>query len=376
MKRLLLKNFTERYRHGKRTLVAALSVLLTIVAQTGCGQTDVSALLERQSSEAGTHTPVSKESFYFDTVCQITVYDMDGADELDETSWEAAAQGVITEAFSLCREYEQILSKTKEGSDVWNINHAEGKPVLCDARTIELIRKGVYYGDLSQGAFDITIGRAEDLWDFHGESPSVPEAGELAEAVSHVDYTGIQTDEEAGTVQLADPEAEIDLGGIAKGYIADAVSERLEQEQVTAAIISLGGNIVCVGEKAADTPFCIGIETPYSDRTQIVGSAQVADGTVVTSGVYERFFTVGDKEYHHILDPQTGYPVETDVLGVTLEGALGTSGDCDALSTICLALGSESGAELVEKLEGYEAVFVLRDGSVVSTSGASFTPSQ
>lgn len=379
------RRHTQRKHFALRCVCRSVAVLLTvsaIIAQTGCGRSDGKTQDSKAGQEGGSASsldssrePVSRESFYFDTICMITVYGMEEESGMAADAWEDSAGGAIADAFSLCREYEQLLSKTVEGSDVWNINHAEGQPVACDARTAELIRKGVEYGDLSGGVFDITIGKAEDLWDFHSDHPSVPGEEALADAVSHVDYTKIRIDGDAGTVQLTDPEAEIDLGGIAKGYIADAVSVRLKKDGVTSAVISLGGNIACIGEKAENTPFRIGIETPYSDRTEIVGSAEGADATLVTSGVYERYFTSDGKEYHHILDPETGYPVETDVLGVTVEGALGTSRDCDALSTICLALGSEKGRELIEGLEGYEAVFILRDGSVVMTDGADFTPS-
>ncbi len=378
-------------KHMKRITALLLSIL-AIITQSGCSNA-ASGIQEKTSAASTELNPVTKESFYFDTVCQITVYRMSESDEtenaeaadgqgsakskesspLEETEWEESAGRIIDGAFALCSEYEKLLSKTVEGSDIWNINHAGGESVSCDERTIELIQKGIQYGELSGGVFDITIGKAEDLWDFHGDNPKVPEESLLEEAVSHVDYTKIRTDEGNGTVQLLDSEAEIDLGGIAKGYIADAVSEYLQGQGVLSAIISLGGNIVCVGEKEENVPFCIGIETPYSDRTEIVGSADCADGTLVTSGVYERYFTVGEKEYHHILNPQTGYPAQTDVLGVTIEGALGTSGDCDALSTICLSMGSEKGSALIEGLEGYEAVFILRDGSIVTTSGADFT---
>lgn len=380
-----------------------------IITQAGCGQiparlsgTEKADSETKESTVPGaTEDPVTKESFYFDTVCQITVYGIQASGaagakqessvseeeaEQSGTSFSSAAEDVITQAFALCSDYEKLLSKTKEGSDIWNINHADGKPVACDDRTIEIIRKGISYGDLSEGKFDITVGKAEDLWDFHSDSPRVPEKDALTEAVRHVNYRNISVDQDEGTVQLTDPEAEIDLGGIAKGYIADKVCEELRQEGVTSAIVSLGGNIECVGgkpdvtgfttEKTTFSSFSIGIETPYSDRTKIVGSSPLEDGTMVTSGVYERYFTENGKEYHHILDVKTGYPVDSDVLGVTIQGKEGASADCDALSTICLILGSGDGRRLIESMEGYEALFILRDDSVQKTEGMDFTPAQ
>lgn len=313
--------------------------------------------------------PVTKESFYFDTVCDITIYDM-------EDFSKEAADTAIDNAFALCSTYENMLSKTIEGSDIWNINHAGGQPVTVDQETADLIEKGIYYGNLSGGRFDITIGKAEDLWDFETDTPSLPDAEELAEAVSHVDYTKISVD--GTSVQLQDPEMEIDLGGIAKGYIADKVAENLSSQGVTSAIVSLGGNIECVGAKPQDdgstTSFTIGIETPYSDRTEVVGSIPLNNGTAVTSGIYERFITVDGKQYFHILDPDTGYPVDTDVVSVTITADEGHSVDCDALSTTCLLLGTEKGTELIESLDGYDAAFIDEDGSITCTSGMEFTP--
>ena len=368
-----------------------------IIAQTGCGAaghlTAERAQEERAGGAAQGENPVTKESFYFDTICQITIYgiqtsgqedvESEESAQKDEIPFSAAAEDRIAQAFSLCSEYEELLSKTKEGSDIWNINHAGGKPVDCDERTMEIIEKGIAYGDLSEGKFDITVGKAEDLWNFHSDSPKVPKEDALKEAVSHVDYRKISVDLSGGTVQLLDPEAEIDLGGIAKGYIADQVCEFLQKSGVTSAIVSLGGNIECIGGKPETvgfttettdfSPFSIGIETPYSDRAKIVGASPLENGTMVTSGVYERYFTENGKEYHHILDVKTGYPAETDVLGVTIQGAEGTSADCDALSTICLLLGSEKGSRLIENMEGYEALFILRDDSVHKTTGMEFT---
>ncbi len=313
--------------------------------------------------------PVTKQSFYFDTVCQITIYDMDQMSEEN-------AHKAIDQAFEQCSLYEQMLSKTIEGSDIWNVNHANGEPVVVQDDTMTLLQQGIHYGDLSNGRFDIMIGKAADLWDFKAEEPKLPDEEALAAAIQHVDYSKIVVDDTNNTVQLLDPEAEVDLGGIAKGYIADRVADMLEDANVTSAIISLGGNIECVGGKATvdgQSNFTIGIETPYSDMTQIVGAVPVNDGTVVTSGIYERYISVNGTEYHHILDPETGYSVNSDVVGVTIVGGRGKSSDCDALATTCLIYGSQDGLKLIESLDGFEAAFILRDESIVETSGMNLT---
>ena len=393
---------------GRRFAAVLAAAVLCGSLLTGCASSDAGSESEGAASEdsadaAGSDggdaaeeaaDSVSRDSYYFDTICSITVYGMDRTaflasglwdGEASDLTFEDAASAVISDVFSLCNEYENLLSKTREGTDIWNVNHAEGEAVACDERTIELVLMGLYYGELSGGAFDITVGIAADLWDFTSgdDNAYLPDEEVLAAAVEHVDYTVVAVDETAGTIQLLDPEAEIDLGGIAKGYIADAVCERLREVGVTAAIVSLGGNIECVGgkpsvfgfrnEDSETGTFSIGIETPYSGYTDVVGYSKITDATMVTSGVYERYFTLDGQEYHHILDTQTGYPVDTDVLGVTILGGAGMSGDCDALATICLILGADAGYDMISGMDDYEAAFILEDGSILLTDGMDFT---
>ena len=352
-----------RKKYTLLTLISLLGALLGPALLTGCA-----------SSGPASSDPVTKESFYFDTICDITVYDM-------ENMSQENAKEAIQNAFGECSRYESLLSKTKEGSDIWNINHAGGKPVECSNETIEVLEKGISYGNLSDGLFDITIGKAEDLWDFEADDPKVPDKEALSEAMSHVDYKNIVID--GKRVSLKDPEAEIDLGGIAKGYIADKIADYLRSENVTSAIISLGGNIEWVGSKPGEntlfhksspSDFIIGIETPYSDRSKIVGSTPVSDGTIVTSGVYERYFTIDGKEYHHILDVNTGYPVDSDILGVSVRADAGRSVDCDGLSTTCLILGVEKARRLIDSLDGFEALFIDRNNQITHTDDFAFTP--
>ncbi len=355
---------TMNIKTSHLNFIKGFAACATISFLTGCGSTSASE-------------PVTRQSFYFDTICQITIYDME-----DFTTDKAGS--VIADTFALCSEYESILSKTREGSDVWNINHADGAPVTCDPRTVQVIEKSLDYSALTDGKFDITIGPVQDLWDFHTESPTLPDPGDVKDAISHIDYHQVQI--KGDTVQLTDPDASIDLGGIAKGYIADAVTDYLKEQSVTSAVVSLGGNIACVGEKPAagtsslfaskqtkqnaHTPFSIGIEVPFSDRTRILDETlSLADATAVTSGVYERYFTVDGKNYHHILDPATGYPADTDVVSVTITGPEGHSADCDALSTTCLLYGVEDGLALINSLDQYEALFIDADGNITQTGG-------
>lgn len=318
-------------------------LLLLILSQTAC---------------RGEAEPVSKTSYYLDTICQVDIYDME----------EDEANRLIDGAFAICSDCEALLSKTKENSDIYELN--KKGYVRGDDMTVELIEKGKHYGDVSGGMFDISIGRLTELWDFHAEEPKLPDGEAVKDAVKHVDYHKIKVDDSSG-ITLTDKEMKVDLGGLAKGYICDRMVGYLEKHGVKSAIVNLGGNISAIGKKG-DRPFKVGIEKPFSDRGEMIGYIESDDNTFVTSGTYERCFKIDGKLYHHILDKKTGYPVDTDLESVTVISKNGRSADCDALSTICLMLGSSKAKALIENTEGMEAVFVDKDGKIYATAGSGF----
>ena len=339
--------------------LAALFALV-IIAQTGCSS---------DSAE-----PVTGENYLLDTVCSISIYEMKGEDgkPAAASGMQEEAKAAIDEAFALCAGLDKTLSRTADASEISRINNAGGEWTEVSEDTLRLLQEGIRYSELSGGDFDITVGGVTDLWDFHAdpEDAKVPDAEALAQAVKHVGYDKIEID--GSKVRLTDPETRIDLGGIAKGYIGDRMADRLEELGVTSGIVNLGGNVICIGGKTDTDDFTIGVEAPYSDRTEIVGKIQARDKTLVTSGVYERKIEVDGKLYHHILSTDTGYSAETDLDAVTLTAGKGHSMDVDALSTICLIKGYEEASKLIEATDGVEAVFILHDGTIEQTSGMEF----
>ena len=302
------------------------------------------------------HLPISKTGFAFNTVVTLSLYDTDDTELLDS-------------CFALCADYEQKFSKTIPTSDVGRINAAAGKPVTVSDDTVHLLKKAVYYSELSGGLFDITIEPVTALWDFHSEAAiqntvTPPDKSSISSALKHVDYHNIQI--ENNTVTLLDPNASIDLGGIAKGYIADRLKEFLLEQGVRSAIIDLGGNILTIGHKPDGSPYHVGIKRPFDQNGDIITSVSIADQSVVTSGTYERYFTYQGKMYHHILSPSTGYPADNDLNSVSIIAA--SSVDCDALSTICLLSGLNDGMQLIESLPNTEAIFITKDGRLHSTN--------
>lgn len=288
---------------------------------------------------------------YFDTIVQIEAW--------------GTEQEVLDHCDEMCEYYEQLLSATIETSEVSQINNAAGSPVTVSEETADLIRTGIRYGELSGGKFDITIAPASSLWQFRDNEEGVmPDPDELAEAVSHIDYRCIQVD--GTTVTLTDPDAKIDLGGIAKGYIADRLKEYLKSKGVEHALINLGGNMVTLGGRYDGSDFNIALQKPFAETGTALATVRVSDKSVVSSGNYERFFEKDGVIWHHILDPDTGYPVENELDQVTIISE--NSVDGDALSTTCFVLGLEDGMDLIQSLDGIEAVFVTSDGEVHPSS--------
>lgn len=288
--------------------------------------------------------PVQKSFLAFDTYITITIYDKEDDRLLEECE-------------KMCSNYEQLFSRTIESSEVSKINMAAGQPVEVSDDTFQLIQRGIYYGELSDGLFDITIAPVSELWDFHEKDGKVPEKELIEEAVSHVSYRNILLDEKNKTVKLLDNKAKIDLGGIAKGYIADKLKEFLVENDVKSALINLGGNIQAVGTKPGNTPFHIGIKKPFSDN-EIFKEVDLDNKAVSSSGIYERYFYIGDTIYHHILSPYTGYPVESDLAGASI--ICESSTDADALSTICILLGSKEADKIIKEMNGTEVIYAYK----------------
>lgn len=295
-------------------------------------------------------SPSSTSGFFFDTFVVTTVYDECSAETLNGIQ-------------ELCSYYESLFSPTVEGSDIWKINHAGGSPVSVSEETAALLTKGLYYSELTDGIFDITIHPVSSLWNFH-ESGSVPDANIISDALSHVCYKNLHV--ENNIVTLTDPLASVDVGALAKGYIADKIKSYLREQGISSALINLGGNICLLGSKPDGTPFVLGIEKPFSDG-EVLQSLRVSNTNLVTSGVYERYFYEGDILQHHLLDGRTGYPLQNHLYSVSILGPDGL--ECDLLSTVCFLLGEEKGLSFLEQIDGYEGCFINDAYQLSFTSG-------
>lgn len=297
---------------------------------------------------------VTINGFYFDTVVSLTFYETD-SDKLKLLEQECN---------KLMQNYENMFSRTVEGSDVWNINHSNGKPVTVSDETLYLLTKALYYAELSDGLVDPTVGSLSVLWNFgNSNEKKIPSTEEISQALSHVNYKNIVIEE--NQVTLTDPESIIDLGFIAKGYIADLLKEYLLTQNVKSAIINLGGNVLTIGSKPDGSAFQVGIQEPFSKMGTALLALPIMDQSLVSSGNYERYFMKDDTLYHHILSTVDGYPASSGLSQVTIISD--ASADGDALSTLCFILGYEKGRKLIDSLSDTEAIFVTTDGEILRT---------
>ena len=267
---------------------------------------------------------------------------------------------------NLCDKYENVFSRTASDSELYKLNHRTLTPVEGTEDTYqvsdslaELISKGLDYSELSKGAFDIAIEPLTSLWDFTAEDPQVPEDSLIQAALPKCDYHNISVDKDKNEITLKTDDTAIELGAIAKGYIADRLKDYLVSQNVKSAIINLGGNVLCIGEKPDNSAFKIGIQKPFADRSETIAVMDIKDKSVVSSGIYERCFEQNGTLYHHLLNPETGYPYDNGLIAVTIISDKSVDGD--ALSTTCFALGLEDGMKLAESLDDVQAFFVTSD---------------
>lgn len=333
----------ETKRKNLRDLLIAFLVLIVLCVIYLIKFANPDALEKTDDSESVTAT-----EFKLNTVVTVTFSHPNG-DQL------------LKDVMALCDKYENIFSRTKEDSEIHKLNHGtlekDGNAFILSPECAELVAKGLEYSELSDGAFDITIEPVSSQWDFTSDSKKVPSETDIVDSLPLVNYKNVSLD--GNHLTFAQEGMGLDLGAIAKGYIADKMKEFLVKNGVESGIINLGGNVLCIGEKQKNTPFRIGVQKPFADRSETIATMAISDKSVVSSGIYERYFEKDGKFYHHILNPKTGYPYDNSLVSVTIIS--NKSVDGDALSTSCFALGLERGMKLIDSLADIHAVFITDD---------------
>jgi len=335
----------EKMRYKNKIILILISTLLVSAFLGGCKK--------EEDKE-----PLSKTEFMMDTVMTIKLYD-----KKDEV--------ILDKSFDRIREIEDKMSITIEDSDVSKINKNAGKnPVKVDDEVYEILTRAKYFAELTDGAYEPTIGPLVDLWNIRNEGKNnkhdIPSKEDIEKALNKVDYKKLELLED-NKVFLKEEGMKLDLGGIAKGYAADEIKKILKENGVNSAIVDLGGNIYAVGSKGQDEYWKIGIQNPQEQRGSYVGIIEVKDSSVVTSGDYERYFEVNGKRYHHIIDSKTGYPSDNELSAISIIAKSST--DSDALSTALFVLGREKSKEVLKELEDIEVLYVTKSDNIYISPG-------
>lgn len=274
-------------------------------------------------------------------------------------------EALASRVFSLIKQYEDLLTVNRAQSQVMDINHAAGRaPVSVNPAVYALIKCAKAASLVPGGAFNLAIGPLVKCWKIGFSGNSVPPADDIARRLALTDPHNVVLDDAQHSVMLTQPGMEIDLGAIAKGYIADRVRDYLRQQGVTQGLINLGGNVQTLG--APEGGWSIGLKKPFAASDALLGTIEVANKSVVTSGIYERYFERDGHRYHHILDPRTGYPLDNELESVTIIAA--ASLDCDIWTTLIYGMGVEKGCAALRARPDIEALFVTRQREIILSS--------
>lgn len=274
-------------------------------------------------------------------------------------------EALASRVFRLIKQYEDLLTVNRAQSQVMDINHAAGqRAVKVSSPVYALIKCAKAASELPQSAFNLAIGPLVKRWRIGFKGDSVPPADEITHLLTLTRHDQVILNDDDESVFLAQPGMEIDLGAIAKGYIADRVRDFLRQEGVAQGLINLGGNVQTLG--MPEGGWSIGLKKPFSTAGAMIGTLDVENKSVVTSGVYERFFEQDGQLYHHILDPRTGYPVNNELNSVTIVST--NSIDGDIWTTLMYGMGVEKGCAALRARPDIEAIFVTKKKEVVLSS--------
>lgn len=316
----------------------------------------LTACTSNNMSVSSNNDKFNSEEFAMGTVITQTVYGKNGQAAIDETTKKI-------------EDLEALLTFNAPEGDIYKLNENAGKnKVELDPETVKIIKKSQEVAELSNGAFDVTVGPLVKSWAIGTPDEHIPSKEELGKILPLINYKDLTVD--GNTVGLKRTGQEVDLGGIAKGYAGDVAIDIYKKHGIQSAFINLGGNVVTLGNKPDGSQWKVGIRNPRPKGTQgeeILGSISVTNKAVTTAGDDQRYFEKDGQRYFHILDPHTGFPAKSGLMSVTL--VTDSSFDADAFDTAIFILGLEKGKEFIKQHGGIEAVFITTDKKIYVTEG-------
>jgi thiamine biosynthesis lipoprotein len=274
------------------------------------------------------------------------------------------APGILKAVFAEAERLELIFSSYLPGSELNHINReAHAGPVRASSDMMAVLKRALEISRMTDGAFDVTVGPLMRVWKFFPEKKgAVPSESEVAQALQSVGWKNVELDTARGTVRLLRPGMVLDLAGIVQGYAADRMAAVARQRGVRSALINVGGDIYCLGERPGGGSWKIGLEHPRMEG-QVLAGLKLRDTAVTTSGDYRNYFIHNKRRYSHIIDPRTGRPARTGVVEVCV-----IAPDCmtaDALAKAPFIMGVEKGLKLLDGLDSVEGIIVAEEGSSV-----------
>ena len=347
MRRIVNERNTKRKKAAiilKRTAVAAMCVIL-VAGMTACGKKTDSV----QSESVSENEKYSSDIFAMDTYMSLTAYG-------------AKAQDAVTAAIHEIQRLDAMFSVGNTGSDV-TIANTQGSATVSD-ETVYLVEQSLEISRKTDGAFDITIYPVMELWGFTTKNYKVPQVDELQETLKRVSYENVSLKDHELVLKN---NAQIDFGGIAKGYTSSRVMQIFKEYGIEHGMVNLGGNVQTLGTKTDGTAWRVAIQSPQGGN-QYLGILETSDQAVITSGGYERYFEENGVTYHHIIDPKTGYPSDSDLTSVTIVCADGTK--ADALSTSFFVMGLQNAESFYENTDlDFDVILLTKDNQIYISEG-------
>ena len=347
MRRIVNERNTKRKKAAiilKKTAVAAMCVILA-AGMTACGKKTDSVLSESVSE----NDKYSSDIFAMDTYMSLTAYG-------------AKAEDAVTVAIHEIQRLDAMFSVGNTDSDVTTAN-MQGSATVSD-ETAYLVEQSLEISRKTDGAFDITIYPVMELWGFTTKNYKVPQADELQETLKRVSYENVSLKDHELVLKN---NAQIDFGGIAKGYTSSRVMQIFKEYGIEHGMVNLGGNVQTLGTKTDGTAWRVAIQSPQGGN-QYLGILETSDQAVITSGGYERYFEENGVTYHHIIDPKTGYPSDSDLTSVTIVCADGTK--ADALSTSFFVMGLKRAESFYENTDlDFDVILLTKDNQIYISEG-------
>jgi ApbE family protein len=273
------------------------------------------------------------------------------------------SEKAVSDAEQEIKRLENLWSVTDENSEIYAVNHSGGQPVFISDETAELIEYALEISDLTDGALDISLYPVLLEWGFTTGEYKIPDEETLQNLLIRTGYEKVKLD--GNYINLED-EMQIDLGAVGKGFTGDLLVEKIKENSVKSALINLGGNVQTIGTKPDGSDWKVGITSPYGEGNFAV--LEISDKAIVTSGGYERYFIGEDgRQYHHILNPETGKPAESGLISVSVIASEGRL--CDALSTSLFVMGLEKAENLWKSKNDFDMILVTENGEIYITEG-------